>query len=402
MPANTAFSSRATSPSFLLKWACLLAATGFFTGLVVAFFLWALDVVTLTRWHNPWLLWFLPIAGIAIAYAYRHGKSSHRGNKLIIEEIHRPGGGIPRRMAPLVLFSSLATHLFGGSAGREGTAMQIGGCVAQSIVARMKLSQDEIRAILLCGMAAGFGAVFGTPLTGALFALEIVRFRRVRWHWILPCLCASFFAHFCVGLLGIHHTHYAISASSSALTASHLPALIVLALACSLAAAVFIHLSHALRHAFERGIAWWWLRPVVGALAVIALTHALGTRDYLGIGVTTPDNSGVSIVNAFHEGGADPLSWFWKLLFTAITLGAGFKGGEVTPLFFIGATLGNVAAPLLELPHDLAAGLGFVAVFAAATRTPFACVLMGIELFGLQHGPAFALTCLIAGAMPVE
>ncbi|MEO8376505.1 MAG: chloride channel protein [Candidatus Sumerlaeota bacterium] len=400
---SSAFSSRATSPPFLLKWAYLLVTTGLMTGGVVAFFLWALDAATHIRWRHPWLLWLLAIAGVAIVYAYhRHGKSSERGNKLIIEQIHEPGGGVPRRMAPLVLFSSLLTHLFGGSAGREGTAVQIGGCVAQSVVAGMKLSHNEFRALLLCGMAAGFGAVFGTPITGAVFALEIVGFRRVKWYWLLPCLIASYFADEWVGLLGIHHTRYAIAFTPLMPSASQVPALIMLALCSALAAALFVHLSHFLRKNLERFIPMWWLRPVVGAAAIIALTYALGTRDYLGIGVSTADGSGVSIVNAFHAGGANGMSWFWKLLFTAITLSAGFKGGEVTPLFFIGATLGNVLAHVLGLPVDLAAGLGFVAVFAAATRTPFACILMGIELFGPQHAVMFAITCLIAGAIPVE
>jgi len=141
---------------------------------------------------------------------------------------------------------------------------------------------------------------------------------------------------------------------------------------------------------------WWWLRPVLGAAAIIALTQALGTRDYLGLGVTTAGGDGVSIVRAFKAGGAEPLSWFWKLLFTAITLSAGFKGGEVTPLFFMGATMGSACAPILGLPADLAAGLGFIAVFAAATRTPIACIAMGIELFGPQHGVAFSVACLVA------
>lgn len=399
---TTAFSSRALSPSFLLKWTYLLAGTGFLTGSVVAFFLWALDVMTRVRWQHPWLLWLLPLAGVGIVFLYRRMKPLDRGNKLIIEQIHEPGGGVPRRMAPLVLFSSLATHLFGGSAGREGTAVQIGGCIAEGFTAGVKLARDEYRALLVCGMAAGFGAVFGTPVTGAVFALEVVGFRRVRWHWLVPCLLVSHLADRWVGFVGIRHTHYAIVGTDAALL-PQLPAFAMMGLLSAMVAGLFIQLGHLLRTWMERLVGrWWWLRPVLGAAAIIALTQALGTRDYLGLGVTTAGGDGVSIVRAFKAGGAEPLSWFWKLLFTAITLSAGFKGGEVTPLFFMGATMGSACAPILGLPADLAAGLGFIAVFAAATRTPIACIAMGIELFGPQHCVAFAVACLVAAIIPAE
>ncbi|HNM47037.1 MAG TPA: chloride channel protein [Candidatus Sumerlaeota bacterium] len=397
---TTAFSSHTLSPSFLLKWTYLLAGTGFLTGSVVAFFLWALDVMTRVRWQHPWLLWLLPLAGVGIVFLYRCMKPLDRGNKLIIEQIHEPGGGVPRRMAPLVLFSSLATHLFGGSAGREGTAVQIGGCIAEGFTAGVKLSRDEYRALLVCGMAAGFGAVFGTPVTGALFALEVVGFRRVRWHWLVPCLLVSHLADRWGGFVGIRHTHYAIAGAA---LLPQLPAFAMMGLLSAMVAGLFIQLGHLLRTWMERLVGrWWWLRPVLGAAAIIALTQALGTRDYLGLGVTTAGGDGVSIVRAFKAGGAEPLSWFWKLLFTAITLSAGFKGGEVTPLFFMGATMGSACAPILGLPADLAAGLGFIAVFAAATRTPIACIAMGIELFGPQHGVAFAVACLVAAIIPAE
>lgn len=389
----------------LIRWTFLSLPVAFVVGSLVALFLWLLDKATLLRWQNGWLLYFLPIAGIIIYFIYKHlGKNAEAGNNLIMEEIHEPGGGVPTRMTPLVLITTVITHLFGGSAGREGTAVQMGGSMAGLIGRWLKLEQQDIRVLLMCGIAAGFGAVFGTPITGAIFALEVLAVGRINHNALMPCFISSVLADFTCSAYGIHHTAYHISFQEvvkSSISFLHFDALllakVILAGVCfGLAGYLFAELSHTIKNYSNRFIKVKWLIPAIGGLLIIGLTFALGTTDYLGLGVTNPGDKSVSIVSAFHKGGAEYLSWLWKILFTAITLGMGFKGGEVTPLFFIGAALGNTIAMLTGAPVDLFAGLGFIAVFAGATNTPIACTIMGVELFGGDHILYYAVACFTA------
>jgi Chloride channel protein EriC len=387
------------------KWVLIAIPLGVVVGSAVAFFLWLLNEVTVTRWANPWLLYLLPLAGIPIVVAYKHlGGESHRGNNLVLDEIHKPDRGVTLRMAPMVLFATVATHLFGGSAGREGTAVQMGGSLASGFTRLHKFNPNDNAILLSCGIAAGFGAVFGTPLAGAVFALEVLAVGRIVYPALLPCLIASIAADRTVALLGISHQPYFIrSAVDLKITSGAFgidPVLwvkvVIVAVAFGLVSFLFSELQHTLSALFTRYISVYWLRPVAGGVLVVVITLLLGTYDYLGIGVTTPTGTGTSISNAFALGGADPWSWFWKLSLTAITLGSGFKGGEVTPLFFIGATLGNALAVGLHAPIDLFAALGFIAVFAGASNTPLACTIMGVELFGSEYTIFFAVACSIA------
>jgi H+/Cl- antiporter ClcA len=389
---------------YVIKWLLLAAPVAIVVGSAVALFLWLLEVATQARIAHPELLFALPLAGIVIALVYHaFGKESEGGNNLIMEQIHEPGGGIPWQMAPLVLLGTVITHLFGGSAGREGTAVQMGGSIASLFVRAFKLDRDETRILLSCGIAAGFGAVFGTPLTGALFALEVLALGRMRYDALIPCFIASIIGDLICTHWGINHTHFRISAIelSPDIPALRLEPVLAAKVALSavvfgLASYLFAETSHFITAAFKRFLPRYWLRPAVGALIIIGLTYMLGTRAYLGLGVAPQDETNISIVYAFEHNGVTPWSWFWKLLFTAITLGSGFKGGEVTPLFFIGATLGNTMGELLNAPVDLIAAIGLVAVFAGATNTPLACTVMGVELFGATYLPYFALGCFLA------
>ena len=386
----------------LLKWTALVLPVAVLSGSASAFFLWALDHVTRLRWEHPWLLFLLPVAGFLAGWIYhRFGQRAEAGSNLIMEEIHQPGGGVPGRMAPLVLGGTLITHLFGGSAGREGTAVQMGGSLAGVYGRLCGVAADNKRVLLMAGVAAGFGSVFGTPLTGAIFAMEVLVVGRMQYDALIPVLVAGIVGDLVCSAWGIHHTLYHIDFAGA--TGGHgwpeaalLGKVALAEMLFGIVSQAFAGLTHALKREFAHFIAWPPLRPVAGGLLVIALVYIVGTRDYLGIGVTSPDPGAVTILSAFTAGGAHPWSWLWKLIFTAVTLAAGFKGGEVTPLFFIGAALGHTLALLLGAPVDLFAGLGFIAVFAGATNTPLACTVMGIELFGAQNTVYFAVACFVA------
>ncbi len=384
---------------YAFKWLVIATVVSVPIGAAVAVFLWALDGVTHLRWDHPRLLYFLPLAGLALGALYQWlGKSVEGGNNLLMEQIHEPGGGVPARMAPLILIGTVLTHLVGGSAGREGTAVQMGGSLASSFsraTARWhRWTHADIRTLLMVGIAGGFGAVFGTPLTGAVFAIEVLAIGRMSYESILPCLIAAIAGdRSCTYLLhrfNIHHTVYDLSVLGGNGTHWNGPfsgmlmaKIAVAAVAFGLASVVFAESVHGLSRLFKHLIRWPMLRPVAGGCLIILLAHLVGS-DYLGLGVMANPNhpAQVSILSSFHPGGATAFSWAWKILFTAVTLGSGFKGGEVTPLFFIGAALGNAMAHLLGAPVELFAALGFVAVFAGATNTPLACTIMGIELFG--------------------
>lgn len=390
----------------LIRWTILVLPVAVAVGSMVALFLWLLEMATHTRWANMWIIYLLPLAGILIYALYRFwGKNSEAGNNLIMDEIHKPGGGIPFRMAPLVLITTVITHLFGGSAGREGTAVQIGGSVAAFLAKKLGLKHEDKRILLLCGMAAGFGAIFGTPVTGAIFALEVLAIGRIKYDALIPCLIASLVADITCSSFPIHHIHYAITFSDTKMF-DILPyisfdlILLVKVIGASilfgLASFLFAELSHFIKAQSNKFIPYKWTIPVIGGGLVLGISYLLGTFDYLGLGVHSANPGGISIVSAFQAGGVDYFSWFWKLLLTAITLGMGFKGGEVTPLFFIGATLGNTLAVITGAPVDLLAGLGFIAVFAGATNTPLACTMMGVELFGGEHVIYYAVACFTA------
>lgn len=390
----------------LIRWVIIITPVAVVTGSSVALFLWLLDAVTHLRWANPWLLFLLPVAGVVVYFIYKYfGARSDRGNNLIMDEIHTPGGGVPPGMAPLVLFGTLTTHLFGGSAGREGTAVQMGGSIAALFSRLFGLKPADVRIVLMAGIAAGFGAVFGTPLTGAVFAMEVLVIGRLQYDALLPCLAAGIIGDVACSAWGIHHTQYHIGyilpavASIGGFLHNNVllfAKVIIAGVAFGLAGFLFSEMVTRFKYQFQNNIKPAWLIPVAGAAIVIGLTYALGTTDYLGLGVTSNHANAVTLVSAFMPGGAGSFSWFWKMLFTAVTLSCGFKGGEVTPLFFIGAALGNTLAVWLGAPVDLFAGLGFIAVFAGATNTPLACTIMGVELFGGEHILLFAVACFTA------
>jgi H+/Cl- antiporter ClcA len=391
----------------LIKWFILVLPIGIVIGSMVVLFLWLLSAATQFRFNHTWLLYLLPIAGILIHFIYQTiGKSAEKGNNLILEQIHEEGGGVPKRMAPIILITTLITHLFGGSAGREGTAVQIGGSIASMFGDWFKLQGIDKKTILIAGVAAGFGAVFGTPLTGAIFAMEVLAIGKIQYQALLPALMAALIGDLTVNAWDIHHIQYHINSFSSANTGflEHrlhfdmllLGKVVLSSIAFGLVSLVFAILVREIKSICLQIFKYKWMIPVFGGLLIITITLLLGKPDYLGLGVDAQYPGAITIPTAFNTGGAGLWSWLCKTIYTTITLGTGFKGGEVTPLFYIGATLGNTLANILNAPVSLFAALGFIAVFAGATNTPIACTFMGVELFGGQYVLLFAIACFTA------
>ncbi len=368
-----------------LKWTLLVIVVAVLAGSASALFLFALDWATSTREANRWLLWGLPFAGFAVGWIYlKLGRQVEAGNNLLIDEIYDPKKIVPLRMAPLVLAGTVISHLFGASVGREGTAVQMGGALADQLTPLFKLKHEDRRLLLMAGISAGFASVFGTPLAGAVFALEVLATGRIRYEALLPCVIAAVVADQ-VGLWwGVQHTAYVLG-SVPHITPWLLLAMVLAGVVFGLAGRTFAASTHALSSWMKQRVAYAPLRPMLGGAVVACAVLTFGADRYIGLGIPV-------MLDAFTQ----PLpatDFLGKMAFTIASLGTGFKGGEVTPLFYIGATLGNALAPLLQAPFALLAAVGFVAVFAGAANAPLASTLMAMELFGVEVGVFAALAC---------
>ncbi|MDO7138585.1 voltage-gated chloride channel family protein [Algibacter lectus] len=373
---------------YLLKWVLICLTLGVLAGSVSAFFLLSLEWATNWRESHLWVISLLPVGGLVIGLSYHYyGSSVVKGNNLLLEEFHSPKKIIPFRMVPLVLFGTIITHFFGGSAGREGTAVQIGGAIADRFTKVLKLSKRDRKIVLIAGISAGFASVFGTPLAGGIFALEVLVLGRLRLDAIIPSFMAAVFANYFCEIWNVSHTHYHINTVAE-MTPINLLWCLLAGIIFGLVAMLFSKSTHFWSNLFGKYIKYPPLRPVIGGTILAIAIYFMGTTKYIGLGIPT-------IVEAFDVN-LNSYDFLLKLLFTSFTLGAGFKGGEVTPLFFIGAALGNVLIWFIPLPMALLAGMGFVAVFAGATNTPIACTIMGIELFGIESGVFIALACSTA------
>lgn len=371
---------------YILKWILITAVAGALIGSASALLLSSLNWATDYRESHLWIIGLLPLAGLVIGLIYHYfAGTAARGNNFLIEEIHSAHNIIPFKMAPLVYIGTVLTHLFGGSAGREGTGVQMGGAIADFMSRIFRMHPYDRKIMIQIGIGAGFASVFGTPLAGAVFALEVIIVGRMRYDAILPIFLASFFANYACHAWGIKHTVYHIT---------QVPGLGVDILLWVLLASVFFGLTARL---FSRSIEFWSrtakkyvayapFRPLLGGICIALCVWIMGTTKYIGLGVPV-------IVNSFSE----TQMWYdflLKLILTTFTIGVGFKGGEVTPLFFVGATLGSALSAVIPLPLSFMAGIGFVAVFAGATNTPIACTFMGIELFGVEAGIYLGVACV--------
>lgn len=376
----------------LALWITLGVVVGVLCGAGSALFLWLLERATALRGENELIVYTLPLAGLVIGWVYeRYGQRIKAGQNLVIDTIHDGGPEIPLRMAPMVLVGTVLTHVFGGSAGREGTAVQVGASLTDWLSHRLKLEGAMRRQLLAAGVAGGFGSVFGTPIAGAVFGLEFIVLGRIEYGALVPALVASLVGDMTTRALGVGHTVYP-SAPHVPLSPLLLVKWLVFAAAVALTTTAFIELTHLIKKQGERRVPRLALRMCVGGAAVVALWKLCGTSDYLGLGVPT-------IVRAFKDPSLPVYAFALKLVFTAVTVGSGFLGGEVTPLFFVGAALGNVLARGLGLPLELGAGVGLAAVFAAASNTPLALSIMAMELLGGDVFPHVMIVCVLAYLM---
>ncbi|QSB26074.1 voltage-gated chloride channel family protein [Flavobacterium sp. CLA17] len=372
----------------LFKWILICLLIGVLSGSASAFFLVALEWVTQFRIHHDWIVWLLPLGGLLVGLSYYYwGESVAKGNNLLLEEYENPKKVIPLKMAPLVLLGTLLTHLFGGSAGREGTAVQMGGAIADQFTKLFKLDNSERKILIILGISAGFASVFGTPLAGAIFALEVVYFSRINLKSVFLSFLVAYAAYFTVEFWQVKHTHYSIP-DVPEINLTNLSYTIVISVLFGFAALLFSRTTHFWGSLFSKYIKFLPLRPFVGGIILAIAIAGFGFTKFSGLGVPVIVDS-FSNVNPWYD-------FLLKILFTGFTLGAGFKGGEVTPLFFVGATLGSALSLVVPMPIALLAGMGFVAVFSGATHTPIACTIMGLELFGMQPGLFIAIACSIA------
>ncbi len=373
----------------LAQWLVLGALVGVVSGISSAIFLLLLDVVTHVRVHDERYVYALPLAGLVIGLVYeRFGARIKAGNNLIIDTIHDGGPEVPLRMAPMVLLGTVSAHLFGASVGREGTAVQMGASLADWISHRLRVGRELRLQLLAAGVAGGFGAVFGTPIAGTVFGLEFIVLGRLKYDALVPALVAAVVGDLTTRALGVTHASYP-AAPHVALSLALLGKWVLFAIAVALVTVVFVELVHFLKKQGEQRVPSLPLRMFLGGLVVVGLWKLVGSSEFLGLGVPT-------ILRAF-ESPALPLSVFaLKLVFTAICLGAGFPGGEVTPLFFVGAALGSALAALLGIPIPLGAGVGMAAVFAAASNAPLALSIMAVELLGVGLFPHVAIVCVVA------
>lgn len=369
-------------------WAVAGVVVGLVCGAVGALFAIAVSFATRLREAQPWLLYLLPVGGVAIALLYRAFRLPLSvGTDAIIKSV-RTQEKVPILMAPAIFVSTFVTHLLGGSAGREGAALQLGGSIAAKLGDLIKPREDSRRIFELCGMAALFSALFGTPLTAAIFVIEIIEVGEVNYRAFFPCVISALTAALAAQAIGAPAEEFPLAAGLADAGALNLARAAGLGILCALAALLFCCVMHSSGRLFKRLVKNDYLRTAIGGAAVILLTLAVGSRDYNG--------GGMEVILEALAGEARPEAFILKMLFTAVTLSAGFKGGEIVPSFFIGATFGCVAGELLGLPPALSAGLGLVSVFCAVTNAPLASLVLSVELFGAEYLPFMGISLGVA------
>lgn len=374
-----------TYAAALVKWMTVGALVGGVGGLVGSLFHLGVNYATGVREAHPWVLYLLPVGGLVIVCLYRITKMEGKGTNAVIESVHF-GREVPIWLVPLIFIGTVITHLCGGSAGREGAALQIGGGIGYGTGRLLHLGEKDLPLATLCGMSGVFAALFGTPLTATVFALEVISVGVLYYAGLIPCITASMMGYLVSSLMGIAPTRFTVT--TPALNGWTMLLVVILALLCALVSILFCRGLHLAEHLAEKYFKNAYVRILAGAAVIVAITLLLGTTDYNG--------AGMNIIEQAVAGQASPRAWLWKLLLTVLTIACGFKGGEVVPSFFIGATFGCVVGAFLGLDPGFAAAVGLVAVFCGAVNCPLASVILSVELFGSGDLLYFAMACAIS------
>ena len=376
------------SLKILLKWLLLGTIVGLIVGTVGSLFAHVLSFVNGFRAQHPMVVLALPAGGLLIVFLYRFFKNTgDRGTNTVISAVHS-STEIPLRMAPLIFVSTAITHLCGGSAGREGAAIQLGGSISNYLGKIMKLTPNDRRVVIMCGMSAGFSSLFGTPMAAAVFSLEVISIGIMHYSALVPCVTASLVGHFVAKAFRVPPEVFPV-AEVPVMAPLGLLKIVVFAAAAGAVSILFCLLLHKAEHLYKKLLKNPYLRIFVAGVLVIGLAFVFRTGDYLG--------SGMGIIeHIFHEGEANPWAFLLKMIFTAVTLGAGFKGGEIVPSFTIGAAFGCLMASVLGLPVPLAAACGMAAVFCGVTNCPVTSLLIAFELFGFAGMPYYLVSVAVS------
>ena len=372
-----------------VKWLIFAVIMGALGGVIGTAFHKCLDIVTETRIHHKWLLLLLPFAGLLITVVYQLFRSKGTLNTNRVLDAAETDERVPLTLSPLIFVSTLISHLFGASVGREGAALQLGGSIGYNIGRLFRLNKSDRHIIVMVGMSSFFSAMFGAPLTAAIFALEVIRVGYVRHCGFMPCIVSSVVAYEIAGFFGVEGVRYSVAIPQ--ISATLMVQVILLSVLCALVSIVFclaIKKCSVYMHRFFQNP---YMRTVAGSLIIVALTCIFGTMDYNG--------AGMDVIARAMEGKAVPYAFILKILFTAITIAAGFKGGEIVPTLFIGATFGCAMGALLGIDPAYGASLGFVALFCGVVNCPFASVALALEVFGAQGILVYAVVCAVSFMM---
>lgn len=365
-----------------IKWVIFSIIVGIVIGGAGTLFHFGMTVVTLVRIRNPWLIYLLPIGGIVIVGAYKLLKDEDdTGTNLVLSSI-QSGEKLPLQMAPLIFVSTLITHLFGGSAGREGAALQLGGSIGNGIGTLFRFSQKDRRIIIMSGMSAAFSALFGTPMAAAIFSMEVISVGIMHYSALLPCAIAALVAHVVAAFFGIAPESFPVKALP-AFTFASATKVSILAILCALISICFCIMLHQSEYLYKKFFKNPYIRAFAGGCFVIILTLLVGNQTYNG--------AGIDVIKQCMNGSVRPETFFLKMLFTAITLGAGFKGGEIVPSFFTGAAFGCLFGNLTGFSPSLCAAVGMTSVFCGVTNCPITSLLISFELFGFDGMPYYLL-----------
>lgn len=374
----------------LLKWLILSAIVGTLGGFIGSIFHISIDYVTELRTESDLYLYFLPLGGLIIAGIYHiFQKKGSLDTNRVLEAAAREEK-VPLVMAPLIFISTCITHLLGGSAGREGAALQLGGSIGYNTGRLLGLEKDNMHIIVMSGMSAVFAALFGTPLTAAFFSLEVACVGIMHYVSLVPSIMAALVASSIAKLFGLQGVHFNGVVLEN-ITALSLAQIIVIAVLCALVSILFCVSIKKCEQIFKRLMPSGYIRAFVGGVIILVLSLSLGTRDYNG--------AGMDVITKAINGNANYEAFILKIIFTAITISAGFKGGEIVPSFFIGSTFGCALGSLMGFDPGFAAAMGFVAVFCSVVNCPVASVMLSIEVFGSENALIFALVCAISYMM---